>query len=91
MRNFPSINYSLNYKNYYSLVKTIVEMQWGKVIDTHGAIFDNDLRLDLNIMSKAIIQERTGSKRVTLEFKNSNYILTTDMRKFRENFNKEFD
>ena len=42
-------------------------------------------------MSKAIIQERTGRKRVTSEFKNSNYILTTGMRKFRENFNKEFD
>ena len=99
---FYNVDYSLNYKTYYSLVKTIVEkeikyvhkdswMQWGKVIDTHGAILDNDLRLDPNIMSKAIIRETTGSKKVASDFKSSNYTLTIDMRKFRENFNKEFD
>ena len=50
MRNFPSINYSLNYKNCYSLVKTIVEMQWGKVIDTHGIYSHQDSLTTITIL-----------------------------------------
>lgn len=49
MRNFPSINYSLNYKNYYSLFKTIVEMKWGKVIDTHDTQSHQDFLTTITI------------------------------------------